>query len=161
MTRKNHILIALCLLISACSPTMATRGNYLEDEQLKTIQIGVSSQDEVAKKLGTPTSVDPFDKSQWFYIGEKTATEAFFDPEIQARRVIVMKFDENGLLKSADEVDEKSGKRIEIVNKSTPAPGREMNAFEQFMDNLGKFNGSGGSLPGMNGAPGSGRGPGQ
>lgn len=148
MTRKNTwftvFIILSTLLLQSCAPTMATRGNYLENEQLTGLQVGISTQDEVQQKLGTPTSIDPFDPKQWFYIGEKTSTKAFFDPEIQSRRVFVMRFDQNGFLKDAKEVDEKSGKEIEIVKKATPAPGRQMNAFEQFMSNLGKFNQGGG-----------------
>ncbi len=150
-TRKNIFLALLAgMALSACTPVMATRGNFLEDDQLRGVQIGVSTKDEIQQKLGTPTTTDPFNKNKWFYIGEKTSTKAFFDPKIQARRVIVMQFDDNGFLQSANELDEKSGKQIEIVKKVTPAPGREMNAFEQFLSNLGKFNQSGSSkLPGM------------
>lgn len=151
-TIKNILaLVALTGFLGACTPIMATRGNFLNDEQLRGVQLGVSTSDEVQQKLGTPTTIDPFNKNKWFYIGEKTSTTAFFDPKIQARRVIVMQFDDNGLLQSANELDEKSGKQIEIVKKATPAPGREMNAFEQFLSNLGKFNQSSGAgkLPGM------------
>lgn len=153
ITRKNILGGVLLLALTACTPMMATRGNFLEDEQLKAIQIGVSTQDEVAQKLGSPTTIDPFDSKQWFYIGEKTSTKAFFSPEVQSRRIFAMQFDSNGILQSAHELDEKSGKNIEIVKKATPAPGREMNAFEQFLSNLGKFNQSGmstsGKMPGQ------------
>jgi outer membrane protein assembly factor BamE (lipoprotein component of BamABCDE complex) len=153
MTRKILPSLLICLALIGCTPMLATRGNFLEDEQLKTLQVGVSSKAEVEQKLGSPTTTDPFDNKKWFYIGEKTSARAFFKPEVQARRVMIVEFDENDFLKSANELDEKSGKQIEMVKKTTPAPGREMNAFEQFVNNIGKFNKQGGVGRGI-GAPG-------
>lgn len=154
MTSKILCNLLVGLALAGCTPIMATRGNFLEDEQLKTVQIGVSTQAEVEQKLGSPTTTDPFDPKKWFYIGEKTSAKAFFRPKVEARRVLIMQFDENGFLQTANELDEKSGKEIEIVKKATPAPGREMNAFEQFVSNIGKFNQQGGLGKGA-GAPGS------
>lgn len=138
------LAIFLAGTLSACTPVMATRGNYLEQDRLKTLQVGVSTKAEVEKTLGTPTTTDPFDPNAWYYIGEKTSTTAFFNPKIDSRKIVVVYFDEQGLMKNAQEVDERAGKDIETVKKQTPAPGKEMNAAEQFLSNLGKFNQSGG-----------------
>lgn len=148
MARKFSLILsilAICgpIAISACTPVMATRGNYVDEDRMKGLQVGVSSKAEVEKTLGTPTTTDPFDTNAWYYIGEKTSTTAFFNPKVDTRKIVVVYFDENGLLKNAQEVDEKAGKNVETVKKSTPAPGKEMNAFEQFLSNMGKFNQSG------------------
>lgn len=135
--------------LGACTPIMATRGNFLEDDKLKTIQLGVSTKDEVAQKLGSPTSVDPFDNNIWMYIGERTSAKAFFTPHVDARKVVKLTFNQDGLLQDAKDIDEKSGKEVEIVTKKTPTPGREINAVEQFLGNLGKFNQS--QMPGAAG----------
>jgi len=146
MQRKISVfslILATALLAGACAPVKATRGNFLDDERLRTLQVGVSTKAEVQQTLGTPTTTDPFDPNIWFYVGEKTSTTAFFKPEVEARKVIVMKFNEEGFLQEASAYSEKDGKRIETVDKKTPAPGKEMNAFEQFLSNMGKFNQSG------------------
>ena len=149
-TKAFLVSMLLASVLGACTPTLATRGNFLEDDRLSTVQQGVSTKEEVAKKLGTPTTTDPFDVNTWFYIGEKTSTTAFFDPKVDARKVIIMKFDKQGVLQTAQQVDEKSGKQIDLVDKATPSSGRDMNAFQQFLGNLGKFN----SGQGQNQAPG-------
>lgn len=142
------LAVTLAAVLTGCSPTLATRGNFLEGERLQSVQQGVSTKDEVAKKLGTPTTVDPFDENTWFYIGEKTSTTAFFHPEVQARKVMIMRFNDQGILQSAEEVDEKSGKTIDVVKKTTPTPGKDVNVFQQFLGNLGRFN-SGGPAQGQ------------
>lgn len=138
-------VLTLCtvLLAGACAPVVATRGNYVEDDRLQSLQMHVSSKGEVEQKLGSPTTMDPFDENRWFYIGEKTETTAFFDPDVTSRKILMLEFDESGLLASADYLDESKAQEIELVKKKTPAPGREMNAFEQFISNVGKFNQSG------------------
>lgn len=145
MAMKKTILAVtyVMLAVAACAPSKATRGNYLEADRLKDLQIGVSTKAEVEQKIGSPTTKDPFDDNTWFYIGEQTSTEAFFTPKVDSRKVVVMKFTPDGLLSEANQVDESQGKSVEVVKKSTPSPGREMNAFEQFFSNLGKFNQSG------------------
>jgi len=168
MARKFSLILSILAIIcagglttglTACSPTMATRGNYLDEDRMKTLQVGVSTKAEVEKTLGSPTTTDPFDPNAWYYIGEKTSTTAFFNPKIDSRKIVVVYFDDQGVLKNAQQVDEKAGKNVEMVKKKTPAPGKEMNAFQQFLDNLGKFNQSG-SMSSSQVNPGAGSGPG-
>lgn len=137
------VVLFSALFVVACAPVKATRGNYVEDERLQSLQVLVSSKGEVERKLGSPTTVDPFDNNKWFYIGEKTETTSFFDPDVISRKVLALTFNEDGLLQTADYITEADAKKVEIVTKTTPAPGREMNAFEQFISNIGKFNQSG------------------
>jgi outer membrane protein assembly factor BamE len=44
-----------------------TQGNYLEDEKLDQVEIGMT-QEQVIFILGSPTLIDQFDSSQWYYI---------------------------------------------------------------------------------------------
>lgn len=154
MTRflKPVFFLSAALLLVACAPTLNTRGNFLENDRLQNLNTGVTSQKDVEKQLGTPTVTDPFDKNTWFYIGEKTETKAFFNPKVTARRVIKVQFDDVGMLSSISEVDEKAGKDVALVGKVTRSGGQEMNAFQQFLGNLGKFNtdqmNTNGSTPG-------------
>lgn len=136
------VLVMAVVALAGCAPTAATHGNFLDDERLQGVQVGVSTKAEVEQKLGAPSTTAPFDDNTWYYIGEKTETTSFYDPEIIERKVIIMTFNEDGFLQEASQLDETEGKKIEVVKKTTPAPGREVNAFEQFLGNLGKFNAS-------------------
>lgn len=129
-----------------CAPTVHTRGNLLQDYQLQGLESGVSSKQDVEQKLGTPTVTDPFDPNSWYYIGEITETKAFFTPEVSKRRVVKVGFSEDGTLAQIAEIDEKAGTHIDLVKKTTRVGGNEMNAFQQFMGNIGKFNSS--QMPG-------------
>lgn len=44
-----------------------TQGNYIEDEKLDQISLGMS-QEQVIFILGSPMLIDQFDSSKWYYI---------------------------------------------------------------------------------------------
>ena len=44
-----------------------TQGNYLEDEKLDQVEIGMT-QEQVIFILGSPMLIDQFDSSKWYYI---------------------------------------------------------------------------------------------
>jgi outer membrane protein assembly factor BamE len=44
-----------------------TQGNYIEDEKLDQINLGMS-QEQVIFILGSPMLIDEFDSSKWYYI---------------------------------------------------------------------------------------------
>lgn len=143
-TRKLLLLAAgAALALAACSPTVATRGNLLEDERLAQIQPGASTRDDVAAILGTPSSVGTFDPNVWYYIGQRTEKTAFFRPDVAERKVVVMRFDDTGVLSAMEQLDASDGQEVEIVDRRTPTAGKELTVVEQIISNLGRFNNNG------------------
>jgi outer membrane protein assembly factor BamE (lipoprotein component of BamABCDE complex) len=150
-TRKLLLLAAgATLALAACSPTVATRGNLLEDERLAQIRPGVSTRDDVAAVLGTPSSVGTFDPNVWYYIGQRTEKTAFFRPDVAERKVVVIRFDDTGVISAMEQLDASDGQEVEIVDRRTPTAGKELTVVEQIISNLGRFNNNGtGRAPGQ------------
>lgn len=129
----------------SCAPAVDQRGNLPNPDKLAEIHAGSTTKDEVAKILGTPSSVSVFnnDKS-WYYISRRTSQTAFFDPDVLDQQVYIVNFDDQGVVKAVDHKVLEDGKEVTPVARATPAPGRELSFLEQLIGNLGKFNGSGG-----------------
>ncbi|EWY39272.1 membrane protein [Skermanella stibiiresistens SB22] len=147
---------AVCLLgltVAACSPTIDTRGNLAEKARLDQIQPGVSTRDDVAVTLGTPSTVGTFDPNTWYYIGSRTEKTAFFRPEVVERKIVVVKFNEDGTVATLNEMDHNAGQQVELVERTTPTAGRDMNFIEQMLGNVGRFSGGNTGLrqPGVGG----------
>src|SRR5262249_14200511 len=142
--------------IHACRSSVKARVNLLSPDKISEDQAGPPTKDEVTKILGTPSSVRVFnnDKS-WYYISRRTAQTAFFDPTVLDQQVYIVKFDDQGVVKTLDHKVLEDGKEITPVARATPAPGRELSFLEQLIGNLGKFNGGseGGSSGGGGGRP--------
>lgn len=147
--------------LAACSPTVATRGNLVENDKLAQVQVGASTMDDVATVLGTPSTVATFDPRVWYYIGQRTEKTAFFDPDVIERRVLRLRFDDARVVQEIRELSLEDGQPVELVERETPTLGRQMTFFEQMLGNLGRFNNPSGRGGPATGQPPGGTSPGR
>jgi len=127
-----------------CAASVEQRGNLPTQEKISEIHAGTTTKEEVAKLLGTPSSVSAFNNDKaWYYISRRTSQTAFFDPNVLDQQVYVVNFDDQGVVKAVDHKALQDGREITPVARATPAPGRELSFLEQLIGNLGKFNGGG------------------
>ncbi len=141
---KQHVrpflmLAAAALCLAACTPTQSSHGNMVEDYRMAEIVPGVSTRTNVLKSLGSPTTTAPFDDSIWYYISQKTEKTGIFDPEVVEEKIVVVAFNEEGIVQTIEPVD---AKRTDIprVRRKTPTGGNEVTFMEQLLGNVGKFN---------------------
>lgn len=138
MTTKALILASAAIL-SACSPTQTNRGNMVEDFRMAEVTPGVSTRTNVLKSLGSPTTVAPFDENVWYYIGQKMEKRGIFDPEVVDEKVVVVTFNEEGIVDSMQELD-RGRVDVPTVDRKTPTGGNEITVMQQLFGNIGRFN---------------------
>lgn len=151
---KKFILFTIALFgLAACTASEAVRGNMIQDYQLKEIKTGVDTQSDILQKLGSPTTKAPFDDNVWYYLGQKTEKHGILDPKVVEERVVQVQFDSNGIVKA---VNQGAPERLDIPydRDKTPTSGNEMNAMQQLLGNMGRFN----KMQGANTPRGSGEG---
>jgi outer membrane protein assembly factor BamE (lipoprotein component of BamABCDE complex) len=132
--------IGLIVLLGACAPKIDVRGNLPDPERLSEITPGDQSRSEVEEILGTPSSIAVFDQETWLYVSQRTETIAFFEPEVKERKVVILKFDKDGIVSAVETLSAENGKRIEPVDRKTPTAGNEFTLIDQLFGNLGRFN---------------------
>lgn len=142
--RTSHLTIflaagAIAGMLAACSPPVETRGNLPDPELLAEIQPGIYSQEEVIDLLGTPSSIATFDSKTWYYISKQTKSLAFFEPEVLDQQVVIIEFDDGGLVKNIRHYNLEDGQTLEMVGRTTPTRGKELTFFQQLIDNFGGF----------------------
>ncbi len=130
---------ALALAVLGCAPRMDTRGNLPDPEVLADIKPGKNSRDEVAEILGSPSSIAAFDDETWYYISKRTETLAFFEPEINDRRVVVIRFDDQGIVSDIKFLGLEDGRVVNLVERETPTAGNEVTFLQQIFGNVGRF----------------------
>ncbi len=126
--------------ITACSPRIDTRGNAIHMEDVATLETGVHTRDHVLNKLGSPSNRTTFGDTTWYYISEKTETTAFFAPELIERQIVVIDFNEHGVVEKIDVFDKESAELVEPTDRKTPTAGNSLGMIEQLLSNLGRFN---------------------
>lgn len=136
-------IVALSAAVSACSPTLDTRGYLPSAEALSQIRPGEQTRNDIAELLGSPSSVAPFGDSTWLYIQRKTETVAFFEPKTVEQNVVVVEFDDAGVVKDVRRYTAADGKDFTPVSRTTPAPGKELTFLEQLVGNIGRFSSRG------------------
>lgn len=160
------MLIAPLLLgamVSACSVVEAPkqlRGNRVDVDQIKELVPGTSTRADATSLLGSPTAKATFDDNTWLYIGEVTRTRVGRAPGILQQDVVVLNFDQGGVLRGVKRLNQDDSRSVSVVSRSTPSPGSEASFMQQLLGNVGKFNTGGGpgggSSPGGSGASNSG-----
>jgi len=136
----------LCLLLtsaviglSACGNSVQLRGNTPEPEDIAEIQLGIHSRQDVIDLLGSPSTVSTFEDRRWYYIGQKTQEIAFMKPEVLDRSVLVITFDEAGLVESTSNYSLADAQDVDPVERVTPNEGRDLTLIQQLFGNIGKF----------------------
>lgn len=132
-------MILASSLLMACTPTQSTRGNLVEDFRMEDITVGISTQTNVLKSLGSPTTKATFDDDVWYYIGQKMKKKGIFDDEVVEERVIVVAFDDKGIVQKMEDVD---ANRLEVPKSrdKTYTGGNDVSIVEQLLGNVGRFN---------------------
>lgn len=148
MKQKRYLLLALTLpLMAACTPMMAVRGNIVEDYRLAEVKPGISTQADVLRAMGSPTTTDPFDPNVWYYLGQRTEKRGILDPKVVEERIIRLTFnkDTGTVAEVAPLITQRND--IPLTDRKTPTSGTEMTAVQQMLGNLGKFNKTGKASP--------------
>jgi outer membrane protein assembly factor BamE (lipoprotein component of BamABCDE complex) len=132
--------LGLAAVASGCAVNETRHGQVLPSGAAQELSGGHMTQARVVELLGTPTSVSAFDRSRWYYISEIQQFQAFFRPDVVAREVLILDFDNLQQLERVSTLSEKDGKEITLVARETPTEGNEMTIMEQLLGNLGRFN---------------------
>ena len=133
------MLVAVGLAFAGCTPTVDQRGYVVPKQAVEKIAAGTATRSEVLQALGTPSTTAAFDDNTWYYFGETTQREAFYDPELIERHVLILRFDDGGLLSEVGTRDAKSGREVVLVSRETPTAGHSFTVVEQILGNIGRF----------------------
>lgn len=137
--RRASVAAALALPIAACSGNVQVHGNMPDPELVSEIQPGNYGRRDVAGLLGSPSTVSTFEDSKWYYVGERTSKFAFFKPKVLERNILVVSFDDNGLVADTRTYTLADGREIDPVDRITPTEGRDLTILQQLIGNLGRF----------------------
>ena len=130
---------AAIISASACTPTQATRGNFLEDRQIEDVKVGEHSRYDILQYMGSPTATAPFNENKWYYIGQKTEKRGILDHEVIEEQVIAVEFDDKGIVSKIERLDTER-EDIPVNKNKTSTSGNEVTVIQQMLGNLGKFN---------------------
>ena len=141
--RRARLLLVACLLLGGCGFFEAKeqiRGNRVDADQLKELVPGTSTRADVTALIGSPTAKATFDDNTWLYISEVTRPRIARVQGVLSQGVVVMSFNEQGVLRDVKTLNQDDSVPITVVARSTPSPGTEASFLQQLLGNIGRFN---------------------
>lgn len=149
---KLSLVAGTLLATTACGNSREIRGYVFDKELADAILPGVDNRDSVLTTLGNPTMRGTFDQSTWYYVSTKVRVRPVFWPDAKEHRVLVVGFNDRGVVNTVNNLDLSDMREVETVKDTTPTRGREQNFFEQIFGSIGRFGGAGpGQGPGQQG----------
>lgn len=139
--RVGLLVACAAVALSACGNTVQVRGNNPDPEDVAAIKPGVQSRQDIIDLLGSPSTVSTFEDRKWYYIGQKTQEVAFMKPEVLDRNVLVITFDNTGLVEGMEHYGLDDAQEISPVERETPTEGRDLTLIQQLFGNIGRFAG--------------------
>ena len=139
--RDRRALLGCALaaaLLAGCTPIVHQQGHISDPAALAEIKPGVQTREEVARLLGTPSAVGTFDDARWYYISRLTETTAFNAAELVDQSVVVIAFDESGVVTEVTSVATEEARAIDPVEEESPTRGRDLGLLEQLLGNIGR-----------------------
>lgn len=147
-------VLAAFLSLSGCAwlaPAPVVRGNHPEADELKELVPGTSTEQDVTALLGSPTAHATFDDNTWLYIGERTQMRVGTFPAVLSQKVVVVKFNDQGVLQSIATRDKANALPVRVIARTTPSPGTNANFFQELFGNIGRYVPGAASAPGIGG----------
>ena len=98
------------------------------------------SKEEVQDLIGTPTIYDEnIAPESWYYVQRTMSTRAFFEPTVLEQKITRVDFDPQGYSKDVSVIENSHREGIIIEKEYNRTKGTEMNQFQKFFRNFGRF----------------------
>ncbi len=143
------LLAGAVAVLPACTSIRENRGYIVDSTLVNAIQPGLDNQRSVEATLGRPTFMSQFGEPTWYYVSSTTGRKPFVRPQIEAHRVLAIRFDQTGNVLSADTSGIDQVVYLSPESDTTPTLGRERGFLEDLFGNIGVVGapGAGGGAP--------------
>lgn len=135
------LLLALGLTggLAACSPQVSQHGYTVDEAAVQRIVPGITPREEVARLLGSPSTLATFEDDRWYYVTQRLEQLSFYQSEITEQSVLTIAFDGRGIVQDVSHVTMDEAIEVDPNANVTPTLGNELTVFEQLIGNVGRF----------------------
>jgi outer membrane protein assembly factor BamE (lipoprotein component of BamABCDE complex) len=145
------LLLAIGLAggLAACAPQVVQHGHNLDPVSLARITPGVTSREEVARLMGSPSALATFEDGRWYYVTQRRENRSFFQSNITEQEVVTISFDDRGIVQSVNQHGMDQAMAIQPESDITRTLGNELTVVEQLVGNIGRFGDPAATMPGQ------------
>ena len=135
--KKIPFLLFTLLFLGSCLARTENSGYSFDLTDYK-IKKGISSKDEIIKNMGSPTLISSNnDEVFWIYFEEKIRKLLFFKPTTVSRKITLITFNQNNIVKEVSNYSLSDEKNIKFSDKKTAVTEIKKGLLEDLFGNIG------------------------
>ena len=139
MRTSSAAVVAVALLLQACSPQFRNHGYVPPESALSALTYGVDTRETVSATLGRPTTTGLLGDSTFYYVQSRFRTFAYQAPEEIEREVLAVSFAPNGTLGNIERFDLEDGRVVQLSGRTTAEIFADRTFINQLLGNVGRF----------------------
>ncbi len=139
MTMKNLLTSLLILIfLTSCLSRVENKGYSFDLTDYK-VKKGLSSKSEISKNMGSPTLINYIDNEIfWIYLEEEVRKLLFFKPKVIKRKILVMTFDKDNIVKEFSNYNLEDENHIKFSKNKTKVREIEKSFASDLFGNIGQ-----------------------
>jgi outer membrane protein assembly factor BamE (lipoprotein component of BamABCDE complex) len=131
----------MLLALGACALPVEIDGNLPDPDAVAQVQPGKSTKADITRLMGSPSNISTFDSKTWYYASRRVERDTLGDVTLLEQRVYVVNFDDKGVVQDL-QTHLNDPHDVQMIARTTPAPGKELSFIEQLLGNFGRGAGS-------------------
>ena len=134
---KVTFFLILYLLLNNCNLNKITKTHGIQYLEKKQNEVFLNqNKNEIRSILGPPSTVSTFDENTWFYLEKEisgTKVTKLGKTELNKNNILVLKFDNRGILVEKDFFDKNDLREIEFEENTTTTDINKRSVIGQFL----------------------------
>ena len=134
---KVTFFLILYLLLNNCNLNKITKTHGIQYLEKKQNEVFLNqNKNEIRSILGPPSTVSTFDENTWFYLEKEisgTKVTKLGKTELNKNNILVLKFDNRGILVEKDFFDKNDLREIEFEKNTTTTEINKRSVIGQFL----------------------------
>ena len=134
---KVTFFLILYLLLTNCNLNKITKTHGIQYLEKKQNEVFLNqNKNEIRSILGPPSTVSTFDENTWFYLEKEisgTKVTKLGKTELNKNNILVLKFDNRGILVEKDFFDKNDLREIEFEKNTTTTEINKRSVIGQFL----------------------------
>ena len=134
---KVTFFLILYLLLNNCNLNKITKSHGIQYLEKKQNEVFLNqNKNEIRSILGPPSTVSTFDENTWFYLEKEisgTKVTKLGKTELNKNNILVLKFDNRGILVEKDFFDKNDLREIEFEKNTTTTDINKRSVIGQFL----------------------------
>ena len=138
---KKIYFILILILLSNCSLNKVNKshGTVNLNKKMAKLNISQTNKNDVIFIMGAPSTKSEFNDNKWFFIERRITNTSMFTlgrEKLVVNNVLILEFDDNGILASKEIFDKKKMKNIKFSENSVSVDYEKRNVCYNIMSSV-------------------------